>query len=81
MQYDKDKVDDYTLALLFLVMWSEKNMGTRAWKGFDWDTMNRLFEKGYIDNPKSKTKSVYVTEEGFAKAKELFIKFFGTGLE
>lgn len=44
----KNKVDEYTLALLYLVMWSEKNYGTRAWKGFDWETMNRLFEKGYI---------------------------------
>jgi hypothetical protein len=78
MEYDKDKVDDYTLALLTLVMWSEKNFGTRAWKGFDWATMDRLHEKGYINDPKSKAKSVWVTPEGEVKAKELFETFFGT---
>jgi hypothetical protein len=30
----------------------------RAWKGFDWETMNRLYEKGYISDPRSKAKSV-----------------------
>jgi hypothetical protein len=46
--YDKDKVDDFTLALLYLVMHNEDECGTRAWKGFDWETMNRLHSKGYI---------------------------------
>jgi len=77
MKYDKDKVDEYTLALLYLVMWKEKNSVPRAWKSFDWDTMDRLCKKGYIFDPKSKSKSVAVTEEGFEKAKELYHKFFG----
>ncbi len=51
--------------------------GTRAWKGFDWETLNRLHAKGLISNPKSKAKSVTVTEEGERKAWELFRKFFG----
>jgi hypothetical protein len=51
MEYDKDKVDELTLALLYLVMHDESEEGTRAWKGFDWDTMNRLYEKGFIGNP------------------------------
>ena len=76
MDYDKDKVDDCTLALLYLVMWEEK-FGSRAWKGFDWDTMNRLHKKGYISDPKIKAKSVAVTEEGCKQAKELFKKIFG----
>jgi Mn-dependent DtxR family transcriptional regulator len=50
--------------------------GTRAWKSFDWDAMNRLYEKGYIDDPKSKAKSVIVTEEGIKRAEELFRHFF-----
>ena len=45
MEYDKEKVDEYTLALLFLVMHDENEHGARAWKGFDWDTMNRLHER------------------------------------
>ncbi len=75
MEFDKDKVDDFTLALLYLVMWQEK-YDIRAWKGFDWDTMDRLYEKGYLSNPKGKAKSVGVTEEGWEKAEELFKQFF-----
>ena len=78
MEYDKDKVDEYTLALLFLVMHDESAHGARAWKGFDWETMNRLHDKGFIGNPVSKTKSVVVTPEGRNRAKELFEKFFAT---
>jgi len=78
MDYDKDKIDEYTLALLYLVTHeSHGGLGARAWKGFDWDTMNRLHEKGYISNPIGKAKSVGMTEEGFLKAKELFERHFG----
>jgi hypothetical protein len=77
MDYDKEKVDDYTLALLYLVTHErEEGFGARAWKGFDWDTMNRLHEKGLITNPVGKAKSVVITEEGFKKSKSLFKKFF-----
>jgi hypothetical protein len=75
MDIDYTKVDDYTLALLYLVS-SKDKFGTRAWKSFDWETMNRLHEKGYISNPKSKSKSVVLTEEGHSRAKELFEKLF-----
>jgi hypothetical protein len=76
MEYDKDKVDEVTLALLYLVTHDEDEYGARAWKGFDWDTMNRLHEKGFIGNPVSKAKSVIVTREGCKKAEELFEKHF-----
>ena len=76
MGYNKDKVDDFTLALLYLVMHDEDENGARAWKGFDWETMNRLHSKGYISDPVSKAKSVFVTPEGWKKAKELFKLYF-----
>ncbi|MBU0676675.1 MAG: hypothetical protein KJ626_01030 [Verrucomicrobia bacterium] len=76
MEYDKDKVDEATLALLYLVMWKDE-VCLRAWKSFDWDTMDRLCEKGWIHDPKGKAKSVVVTDEGFEKAKELFENLFG----
>ena len=76
MEYDKDKVDEVTLALLYLVMHDESENGARAWKGFDWDTINRLHEKGFIGNPVSKAKSVIVTQEGCRRAKDLFEKHF-----
>jgi len=43
----------------------------------DWELMNRLHEKGYIGNPKSKAKSVYLTEEGARLSEALFKKHFG----
>jgi hypothetical protein len=73
MDYDESKVDDAVLALLWLTM----TEGQRAWKSHDWDALNRLHEKGYIGDPKSKAKSVFVTEEGLARAEELFLKLFG----
>jgi Domain of unknown function (DUF6429) len=47
MDFNRDKVDAMTLALLSLVTTRDKN-GYRAWKGFDWGTMDRLYEKGYV---------------------------------
>jgi hypothetical protein len=77
VDYSEEKVDEYTLALLFLVTHERhEGFGARAWKGFDWDTMNRLHEKGFISNPVSKAKSVVVTEEGYTKSKRLFEKYF-----
>ena len=77
MEYDEDKIDDFTLALLYLVTHErEEGCGARAWKGFDWETLNRLHDKGYISNPVGKAKSVAMTEEGFLKAKALFEKHF-----
>lgn len=77
MNYDKDKVDEYTLALLYLVVHTRhEGLGASAWKGFDWETMDRLYEKGYITNPVGKAKSVGMTEEGFLKAKNLFEEHF-----
>ncbi len=77
MNYDKDKIDEYTLALLYLVSHDrQEGYGARAWKGFDWDAMNRLHEKGFITNPVGKAKSVGMTEEGYQKSKKLFEKHF-----
>jgi hypothetical protein len=76
MKYDEQKVDEATLALIWLVMETDK-YGIRAWKSFDWETMNRLHEKGFIGDPKSKAKSVIVTDEGAKQAAEIFEKMFG----
>jgi hypothetical protein len=78
MDYDPDKVDDAVLALLVLTM-SRDKYGTRAWKGFDWDALDRLHARGYISNPKTKALSIVVTEEGRARAEALFRRLFGKG--
>lgn len=50
--YDEQKVDEAVPALLWLTRWREKkDWPWRAWKGHDWDTMNRLHEAGFISDP------------------------------
>jgi hypothetical protein len=71
-QIDEDKIDDAVLALLYLTL----HDSWRAWKGFDWDTLGRLHEKGMIDNPVGKAKSVVFTDEGLQRSKELFDVMF-----
>ncbi len=73
--FDESKVDEVVLALLHLNAFRDKNV-TRAWKTFDWDAMNSLYERGLIADPRSKAKSVILTEEGNMKARELFEKYF-----
>ncbi len=76
MQYNTDKVDDAVLALLTLTAHQEDEFGARAWKGQDWDALNRLHEKGFLGNPVSKAKSVVMTSEGLAKGRALFETLF-----
>ncbi len=66
------KIDDAVLALLYLGLHDR----CRAWKGFDWDAMHRLHEKGYITDPVSKAKSVVFTEEGLRESQRLFRELF-----
>jgi len=64
MDYDKDKVDEFTLALLWLTNFKGP-AGTRAWKGHDWGAMERLLAKGFISDPRSKTKSVLLSKPNY----------------
>ena len=77
MQYDVNKIDDMVLALLALTLHDESEYGARAWKGYDWDVLSRLHEKGYLGNPVGKAKSVVVTKEGVARSRALFDQYFG----
>ena len=76
MDYDQDKVDEMVLALLWLTSFNEDQYGARAWKGHDWEAMERLHAKGYISDPKSKAKSVVLSEEGERLSQELFERHF-----
>jgi hypothetical protein len=62
MLIDEQKIDEVVLALLYLTLHDE----CRAWKSFDWNSMNRLHEKGFIADPIGKAKSVVFTERGLA---------------
>jgi hypothetical protein len=70
MEYNGDKVDEMTLALLSLTMFSDGN-AMHAWKVLD-----RLHDQGYISDPKGKVKSVVMTEEGIKRASDLFSTYF-----
>lgn len=77
MEYDKDRVDEMVLALLYLTSFTDR-YGTQAWKGMSWEVLDRLYEKGYIGDPKGKSKSVFLTQAGEKLSEELFIKNFAT---
>ena len=72
MEIDTDKIDEAVLALLYLTL----HDGVRAWKGHDWDALDRLYRKGMIDNPIGKAKSVVLTDEGLAESERLFSTLF-----
>ena len=68
MNINTDAIDEVTLARLYLTLHDHY----RAWKGFDWDVLNHLYEKGFICEPVNKTKSVVFTEEGLRESERLF---------
>lgn len=72
MDIDEDRIDDAVLALLWLTLHNER----RAWKGFDWDAMDRLYRKGLILDPKGKVKSVVLTDDGLRESERLFTELF-----
>ena len=72
MDIDTDKIDEAVLALLYLTL----HDGVRAWKGHDWDALDRLYRKGMIENTVGKAKSVVLTDEGLAESERLFRDLF-----
>ncbi len=72
MSIDEEKIDEAALAMLYLTLHDH----CRAWKQLDWDITNRLHQKGMIESPTGKSKSVVFTPEGLAKSEELFKKLF-----
>ena len=69
---DTDKIDEAVLALLHLTLHDR----FRAWKGHNWDALDRLHRKGMIYDPVGKAKSVVFTDEGLAESERLFRKLF-----
>jgi hypothetical protein len=80
MKYDEEKVDEMVLALLYLTSFTQGGI-TRAWKGQDWDVLNRLHEKGLISDPKSKAKSVVLSDEAVKESARLFHNYFASNDE
>ena len=66
MNYGTDKVDEMVLALLCPTAAPEG----RGWKGHERDALDRLHAKRYVSDPKSRAKSVVLSEEGAQQARE-----------
>ena len=71
------ETEDLTLLLIYLTSWDEnpkREYGDkpklRAWKGYDFDVLNALQEKGFIAFKRG-WKSVFLTEKGAERAKEI----------
>jgi hypothetical protein len=71
MAFNRERAGDLVLALMQLTLHEER----RAWKSFDWDVMDDLFERGLITDPRSKAKSVVLTDEGLARSREMYGKY------
>ncbi len=72
MNINNDAIDEAVLALLYLTL----HEFDRAWKGHDWDALDRLYERGLICNPANKTKSIVFTDEGLRESERLFKQHF-----
>jgi len=74
-------IKELTLLLIYLTSWQE-DAGLikvqRSWKGYPFEVLDELNEEGYI-NGRKHAKSVYLTEEGLSKVKELTKKYIGKG--
>ena len=76
MSLDTAKVDEAVLGLMYLSAHHDSAV-TRAWKGFDWDALDRLHERGLISDPRTKARSVILTEEGVAACRRACESLFG----
>ena len=71
-----EKLGEAALAILGLTAFRDHQM-VRAWKGMDWDLLDILHARGWIDDPKGKARSVVLTDEGARLAEELLQRHFG----
>lgn len=80
-------IEELTLLLMYLTSWDEEslyydekdNLNKRVlkncWKGYSFDAINNLTDKGYLFFSKYKNKSVTLTPKGEELAKQLKEKY------
>lgn len=83
----KNNIEELTLLLMYLTSWEEESLYhdennnlnkdelKNAWKGYSFETINELTNKGYLFPSKYKNKSVTLTKDGEKLAKELIEKY------
>jgi hypothetical protein len=72
MKLNQEKVEEAVLAVLWLTLHNE----CEAWKTIDWDSMDRLYRKGFISNPAHRARSVVLSEQGLAEAERVAKRLF-----
>ncbi len=72
MTCDQSKIEDAVLALLAAFSFD----GGRAWKGFDFEVMDRLHAQGFIEDPANKKKSVWLTPQGLERGRQIAEQLF-----
>jgi hypothetical protein len=72
MEYDDKLIQDAVLALLAAFSSDSGN----TWKGFDFEIMSRLHEQGFISDPVNRNKSVWLTEEGLERGRQIADRLF-----
>ena len=78
----EEAMRELTMMLMYLSRFTEGEEFTEAkdfyaWKGYDFDILNELDNDDYIRQGKhpSRSKSVYITDTGIEKARELLNKY------
>ena len=77
----KDAKRELTMMLIYLSRFTEGRFssaeGFFAWKGYDFDVLNELDDQDLIrqGSHPSRSKSVYITEDGMEKARQLLRKY------
>jgi hypothetical protein len=78
MTVNWEEVDHAALALMHLTTSTGRGAPARSWKGFDWDILDRMFERGWISDPRTSAKSVVIFDAAVRLSRELFERRFGT---
>lgn len=72
MKYDDQLIEEAVLALLAAFSSDSGN----TWKGFDFEIMNRLHEQGFISDPVNRNKSIWLTDEGLERGRQIAERLF-----
>ncbi|NBD95370.1 MAG: hypothetical protein GVY11_02705 [Gammaproteobacteria bacterium] len=71
-----EKLAELALAIMWLTV-HDDGRGTRVWKSIDWDVTDLLFEKGWISDPRTRAKSVRLSDEAERLGAKVFAEHFG----
>lgn len=75
----EEAIKELTMLLMYLTRFHEKDRSVEtidmAWKGYDFDIINKLDDEDYISQGSHRSKSVVITEKGLELSRELLEKF------